>query len=71
MNGAELARHVETRHPELPIVLITGYADTKALQEARNWPIISKPFMADQLATALRDILGRQPPASNVVPIKK
>jgi PAS domain S-box-containing protein len=58
MNGAELAGKVQKAYPALPIVLITGYADTRALRAGGNWPIVSKPFIPEQLAAALQDVLG-------------
>ena len=41
MNGRQLADAVHERHPNLPIVLITGYA---AGQEMSGMQVLSKPF---------------------------
>ncbi|MES2897989.1 MAG: PAS domain S-box protein [Pseudomonadota bacterium] len=60
MNGAELARAARARHPDLPIILTTGYAGDRLDQapDASAWPVLRKPFRAEQLAAAVRDALG-------------
>ncbi len=60
MNGAELAARIGARHPDLPILLVTGYADTTALQRAGDWPLIAKPFAPEQLASALTRAIDGQ-----------
>jgi signal transduction histidine kinase len=58
MNGAEVAREVRARRPELPILFVTGYADTEALGEAGDdGAIIRKPFVEKELAAKLRSAL--------------
>ena len=50
MNGAELARRLGELHPELPILIITGYAGSGLeLQQ----PQLAKPFRQADLAAAL------------------
>ncbi|WP_332765981.1 PAS domain-containing protein [Phenylobacterium sp.] len=60
VNGAELARAVRARHPDLPIILTTGYAGDRlhGAPDASSWPVLRKPFRAEQLAAAVRDALG-------------
>jgi CheY-like chemotaxis protein len=41
MNGRQLADAVRERHPNLPIILITGYAGG---QEMSGVEVVSKPF---------------------------
>jgi CheY-like chemotaxis protein len=43
MNGAELARHARPKRPGLPIVFLTGYADTTALGGIGEDYIIRNP----------------------------
>ena len=57
MNGAELAREVRARRPDLPILFVTGYADTKALELAGDDHILRKPFIEADLAVKLRSAL--------------
>ena len=50
MNGAEVAREIRSRRPELPILFATGYADTSLLVEAGDDGVLSKPFALSELA---------------------
>jgi PAS domain S-box-containing protein len=59
MNGAEVAREVRARRRHLPVLFVTGYADTAALAEANDDAILRKPFDSDQLAAKLRVALAR------------
>jgi signal transduction histidine kinase len=58
MNGAEVAREARLRRPHLPILFITGYADTAALPQAPAHGILRKPFRQDELAARLKTALG-------------
>jgi CheY-like chemotaxis protein len=57
MNGAEVAREVHARRPDLPILFVTGYADTEALSAAGDDGILRKPFVEQELAAKLRSVL--------------
>jgi PAS domain S-box-containing protein len=62
MNGAEVARLVRQRRPELPIVFASGYADTAAIEgaagpEAR---VLRKPFRMEELQAVLAEALRRR-----------
>jgi signal transduction histidine kinase len=57
MNGAEVAREVHARRPDLPILFITGYADTEVLAAAGDDGILRKPFVEKDLAAKLRSAL--------------
>jgi len=60
MNGAEVAQSARERHPALPIVLISGYADSNAIDRAveHGARIVRKPFRVDQLLKALNEVLA-------------
>jgi PAS domain S-box-containing protein len=59
MNGAELAREIRARHPDLPILLATGYASLTGNAMA-DLPLLPKPFQQAELAaTIARLIAGR------------
>jgi signal transduction histidine kinase len=58
MNGAEVAREARLRRPQLPILFITGYADTAALPQAPPHGILRKPFRNEELAARLKTALG-------------
>jgi PAS domain S-box-containing protein len=55
MSGVDLARAATRARPELPFVLTTGYAgDRGAVGDDLDWPVLRKPFRAEQLAAVLR-----------------
>jgi two-component SAPR family response regulator len=60
MTGAELAREIRRLRPDVPILLITGYAG-RALEERdlAAFPVLHKPFTPKQLEAAVRAILER------------
>jgi PAS domain S-box-containing protein len=55
MNGADLARAIRARRAELPIVFVTGYAETDQLERAlgAEAPVLRKPFSIGELAAAV------------------
>jgi len=54
-NGIELARAVRQRHPNLPLVLITGYSATLSHDEPiRGAVVLNKPFLRQSLAEAVQ-----------------
>ncbi len=71
MNGVELARQVEALRPGVPTVFITGYADTKALDQIGARPVVLKPFRPDALAETLREARRGAGAGSNVVPFAR
>lgn len=59
MTGIELARICAERHPDLRILLTSGYAGDdvdEALSDA-PWPFLRKPYSGEQLRDALGDLL--------------
>ena len=59
MSGVELARAARARDARLPIVLTSGYAGERLGEgaEALAWPLLRKPFRAEQLGLAVREAL--------------
>ena len=53
LNGGQTAAALRAVRPGLPVVLMTGYADLKALAEAWSGPILHKPFDLADLAREL------------------
>ncbi|KKB64917.1 hypothetical protein WM40_02680 [Robbsia andropogonis] len=49
MNGADLARAAQKLHPELQVLVITGYTDTAALDGISNARVLHKPFALTRL----------------------
>jgi len=61
LSGRELAEAARASRPDLPILLITGYAG-KALETMRlapNMEVLRKPFTLDELAARVQALLKR------------
>jgi CheY-like chemotaxis protein len=58
MNGAELARRIGVRHPGLPILFVTGYADRTAFSGVSESRIVGKPFNDDELTSKIASALA-------------
>jgi CheY-like chemotaxis protein len=56
INGAELAAEVRATRPEMPMLLLTGYANIDGVA-ASNLPILSKPFREADLAATIERIM--------------
>ena len=59
LNGRQLADAARALHPELPILLITGYAGAALndLELAPGMDVMRKPFSLDELAARVRRLL--------------
>ena len=66
MNGAELACAARELHPALPIVFVTGFAETDQLEGALGpgAPVLRKPFSMDELAAMVSANLKAQAPGT-------
>jgi PAS domain S-box-containing protein len=55
MNGAELARAARKLHPGLPIVFVTGFAESDQLEGALGAavPVLKKPFGVEELTAII------------------
>jgi signal transduction histidine kinase len=58
MNGSEVAQRMRTRHPNLPIVFCSGYADSLALDQVPDAVVLRKPVTIDDLSRAVRRAVG-------------
>jgi PAS domain S-box-containing protein len=56
MNGADLAREIRGRWPELPILLATGYASLAGNAMA-DLPLLPKPFRQSELAATIERLV--------------
>ncbi|WP_407658572.1 PAS domain-containing protein [Methylobacterium planeticum] len=63
MGGVALARRLRGSHPELPVVLTTGYSDALATDDAHGFELVRKPYSAERVAQALRGALARRRPS--------
>jgi PAS domain S-box-containing protein len=63
MNGAELARAARKLHPGLPIVFVTGFAESDQLEDALGGevPVLKKPFGVEELTAIIAAHLPAPP----------
>jgi len=61
MTGAEVAAEARRSCPDLPIIFISGYSDTVALERAiGEVPLLRKPFRPGELVAALERALSER-----------
>ncbi len=55
LNGAEVAKLLREKHPDLPLIFISGFSDTAQLQAAvgSGATVLRKPFTIDRLGEML------------------
>jgi len=58
MSGAELAKRVRKRRPDLPVLFVTGFAERTALSGISDRQIVSKPFVTGELAEKVQMALA-------------
>ncbi|TNC63109.1 PAS domain S-box protein [Rubellimicrobium roseum] len=51
LSGVDLARELRSRRPELPVLIVSGYAEMDGI--APGFPRLTKPFRAAELAQSL------------------
>ncbi|WP_309092895.1 ATP-binding protein, partial [Phenylobacterium sp.] len=57
MNGVDLAREAVRLRPHLPVILSSGYTgETLNAAEGAPWPLLRKPYGAEQLAHAIAEV---------------
>jgi DNA-binding response OmpR family regulator len=74
MNGAEVAKEVGLRRPLLPVMFVTGYADTAALRlagEVGEDRIVQKPFRDGELTRKARALLRTYRGEGNIVAMRR
>ena len=59
MTGIELARRLKTTHPNLPILLASGYTAQRLVPDSGNGdlPLLRKPYTLAQLAEAIGQVM--------------
>lgn len=71
ITGPELAEQLQARHPELPVMLLSGYPQPPL---ASNWRFIQKPFGTSELIAGVAEVLQApqtQVPAGRKPPLKQ
>ena len=66
MDGLQLANAGRLARPELPVLFITGYAESAVFRNGQVEPgmaVLAKPFSVDALAERMRELIGQLPVA--------
>lgn len=58
MTGTELARASRIRFPEMPVMVISGYADSEGV--ASEIPRLKKPFRIEDLSASLATLFAQE-----------
>lgn len=65
LSGFDLAKHVLHNHPQIKVILVTGFAEGAA-RDRGNVPeqvrLLSKPYRRHELASCIRDVLDQVHP---------
>jgi PAS domain S-box-containing protein len=67
MTGVQLAEAVTAEWPDLPVLLVTGYAETPA-EGADHLPRLAKPFREEQLVRAIDEVMTLSRRRAGAVP---
>ena len=62
MNGRQIAEAARTRLTSLPVLFVTGYADTAVMQQGNLEPgmaILTKPFTMTAMAECIHDLINK------------
>jgi CheY-like chemotaxis protein len=62
LNGLDLAMMLRHQHPELPVLLMTGYAAQTGQAMASGFQVLAKPVSAASLAAAVGGALHSRKP---------
>ncbi len=58
MGGGELVRRMRELHPDIPVLLMSGYSEELVAAEHPDHPFLAKPFTPAELAEAVRRVLA-------------
>jgi two-component system cell cycle sensor histidine kinase/response regulator CckA len=63
LNGVQLLQRLSSTHPELPIILMSGYAGPELAHRGIQAPcsVLAKPFRPEELVAEVRRCIRRQP----------
>lgn len=57
IGGLELGKRLRRTHPQLPVILASGYSHILAEEGAHGFPLLQKPYSTQQLARAIDDLV--------------
>ena len=61
MDGIDLAHAIRRSHPDMPILLTSGYSHVMAQNGTFGFELLHKPYSIEQLSRLLCKVAGRQP----------
>ncbi|KAA2236693.1 PAS domain S-box protein [Salinarimonas soli] len=61
MSGVELGQEIRRRHPDLPVILTSGYSHVLAEEGRHGFELVQKPYAVEELSRVLRRIASRRP----------
>ncbi|HKR88196.1 MAG TPA: ATP-binding protein [Phenylobacterium sp.] len=67
ISGVELGRSIRSHHPDLPVVLTSGYSHVLAEEGRHGFALLAKPYSAESLARTLRGAMA--PEAGRMDPV--
>jgi CheY-like chemotaxis protein len=61
LTGAEMVRELRLKRPDLPILFVSGYAETAAMEEVadENTSVLRKPFEISKLQEVMSRLLQK------------
>jgi two-component system response regulator PilR (NtrC family) len=62
MGGMDLLKAIKAEHPEMPVVVVTGYSEAETRNEVLSEKadgFLSKPFRVNDIQTLLTSLLGQ------------
>jgi PAS domain S-box-containing protein len=68
MNGRDLARAIAARRPRIPVLFMSGYTDSTAIEApegAGAYAFLQKPFAAEALMAQIRELLDASFPETS------
>jgi DNA-binding NtrC family response regulator len=57
MSGIELGQEIRRRHPDLPVLLTSGYSHVLAEEGRHGFELLQKPYAADELSRVLHRVI--------------
>jgi two-component system cell cycle sensor histidine kinase/response regulator CckA len=58
MSGPDLAAKLKCSRPEMPVILMSGFAGGEVLVLNHGWHFIHKPFVPVQLVAKINEVLA-------------
>ena len=68
MTGVELGEEIRRRHPDLPVVLTSGYSHVLAEEGRHGFELLHKPYAVEELSRVLSRIMSTRRQAAPSAP---